>query len=65
VFGRGGEQLEVDTTRQRLREEFAAEFTQRRSALENLARQHKTPLLLISTEFDVADQVRAILGGRR
>ena len=62
ILGQGSRQLEVDTTSARLRRAYAAEFDQRQAAIETLCRQRQTPRLSISTERDVAEQVRERLG---
>jgi hypothetical protein len=62
VFGQGGLQLEVDTGSARLRRDYAAEFAERQSAIEQFCRQRTTPRLGICTDRAVAEQVRERLG---
>jgi uncharacterized protein (DUF58 family) len=62
VFGQADLQLEVDTGSARLRRDYAAEFAERQAAIEQFCRQRTTPRLSISTDRDVAEQVRERLG---
>jgi uncharacterized protein (DUF58 family) len=61
-FGDDRLQLEVDTNATGIRQKFSASFQQRFDAIEQLCRQRGVPRIAISTELDVADQVRARLG---
>ena len=62
VFGQGSRQLEINTGSAGLRRRFATEFQDRFDSIEDFCRQRKTPRLAISTERDVAEQVRERLG---
>jgi uncharacterized protein (DUF58 family) len=62
VFGRGREQLEVDSGARRLRQQFSARFQDRFDAVENFCRQRRVPRIPIDTERDVAEQIRSVLG---
>jgi uncharacterized protein (DUF58 family) len=65
VFADGEMQLEVDGRDARLRSGFNEEFLRRLEWMRHITRQRKTPLIPISTERDVAEQVRDLLGGTR
>jgi len=65
VFADGDLQLEVDGRNPRLRAVFNEEFQQRLDWMRHVTRQRQTPLIPISTEFGVAEQVRDLLGGIR
>jgi len=55
-------QLEVDTSSRRLTRNFADDFTERLTTLRRLSRERAMPFLPISTEGDVAGQIRSLLG---
>lgn len=57
-------QLEVDLSAGDLRLRFASDFAQRRSRLEQFSLHHAIPVLPVSTERDVPDQFRELLGRR-
>ena len=61
----GAAQLEIDTARQRLRRDFAAEFQQRLQYLQILSRKHAIPLLALNTAEPTPEQVRDQLGYRQ
>ena len=62
VFGRADRQLEVNTGSTALRRDYAAGFEERQSLIDRLCRQRQAPRLRISTERDVAEQIREGLG---
>ncbi len=62
VCGRAGRQLEVDTDSIALRHDYAADFEQRQSALDRFCRHGQVPRLRISTDRDIAQQIRERLG---
>ena len=62
VFGQGNRQLEINTGSTGLRRKFATEFRERFDSTEDFCRQRQTPRLAISTDRDVAEQVRERLG---
>jgi len=65
VFVAGREaQLEVDTGSARLRRRFADERQLWRRQLAELSRERAIPVLPISTDRDVADQLRELIGRR-
>ena len=65
VVADGELQLEIDSGDTRLRTGFTKEFRQRLEWMQQITRQRQTPLLPISTERGVAEQVRDLLGGAR
>lgn len=65
VVAEGSLQLEVDSSDGRLRTGFQAAFEERLEWLRTITRQRSTPLLPISTERGVAEQIRDLLGGAR
>jgi len=65
VVADGELQLEVDGGDTRLRNGFSEEFRKRLEWMRRITRQRQTPLLPISTERGVAEQVRDLLGGAR
>jgi hypothetical protein len=65
VVADGSLQLAVDTGESRLRAKFRREFQERLEWMRHITRQRKTPLLPISTERDVAVQIRDLLKVRR
>jgi uncharacterized protein (DUF58 family) len=66
VVAEGERQLELDTSDSGLRRRYADEFQERLDWFRHIARQRHVPLLPISTERDVASQVRDLLNaGRR
>lgn len=62
VFSHAGRQLQVDTSSPALRRDYAADFEQRQAAVDRFCRQGQVPRLRISTERDVAEQIREQLG---
>jgi uncharacterized protein (DUF58 family) len=65
VFGDGERQLEVDTSQRGLRERFQAAFGEQRAAGRKFLLQRETPVLPLSTDEDVAAQIRRQLGTQR
>ena len=61
VVADGEMQLEVDSGDSRLRTGFSQAFQERLEWMKHITRQRSTPLLPISTEFDVAEQIRDLL----
>ncbi len=61
VVADGEMQLEVDSSDSRLRTGFSQAFQERLKWMKHITRQRATPLLPISTEFDVAEQIRDLL----
>ena len=64
VMADAARQIEVDTSAHGLRARFASDFTERRDRIEAFSRDRAIPVLSISTERDVADQFRELLGRR-
>lgn len=64
VMAEGDLRLKVDTSSLDLRLRYAADFSARRSAIEAFSRKRAIPVLPLSTERDVADQFRDLLGAR-
>jgi uncharacterized protein (DUF58 family) len=64
VFSFGERQIEVETSESRLRRRFAAEHIEWRARLAALSRDRAIPVLPISTDRDVADQLRELIGKR-
>ena len=62
VVSEGELQLEVNTSDQRLRQEFHEQFEQRLARVRKFARQRAIPLLPIETSLGVAEQIRQLLG---
>lgn len=60
----GRRQMEVDTSASGLRAQFATEFAERRAQIERFSRRRAIPVLPISTDRDVAEQFRELLGRR-
>lgn len=65
VFADGELQIEVDGRDTRLGAGFNEEFRQRLEWMRHITRQRQTPLIPISTERGVAEQVRDLLGRSR
>jgi uncharacterized protein (DUF58 family) len=61
IFADGELQMEVDGRDTRLREGFNREFQERLEWMRHITRQRQTPLIPISTERDVAAQIRDLL----
>lgn len=59
-----GRQIEVDLSAGDLRRRFALDFTQRRARLDRFSLHHAIPVLPVSTDRDVPDQFRELLGRR-
>ena len=64
IFADGELQMEVDGRDTRLREGFNREFQERLEWMRHITRQRQTPLIPISTERDVAAQIRDLLQPR-
>jgi uncharacterized protein (DUF58 family) len=64
VFGDGARQLEVDTGNRKLRDRYQATFAEQRAAGRKFLLQRETPVIPLSTERSVIDQLRHQLGGR-
>jgi uncharacterized protein (DUF58 family) len=62
VVADAGQRLEIDTSRRSTRRRFAEEFATRRARVEEFSRKRTIPVLPISTDSDVTDQLRRILG---
>jgi len=65
VVADGEMQLEVDSSDSKLRAGFSEAFQKRLEWMKHITRQRATPLLPISTEFDVAEQIRELLQRKR
>jgi len=65
VFADGELQIEVDGKDRRLGADFNEEFRQHLEWMRHITRQRQTPLIPISTERGVAEQVRDLLGRSR
>lgn len=65
VFGDGSRQLEIDTSRRNLREDYEATFAETRAAGRKFLLQRETPVIPLSTAQGVADQLMAHLGAQR
>ena len=55
-------QLEVDTSKSKVREQFNNQFLKRMEKMQDLSRLRSIPLLPIRTDAGVAEQVRSLLG---
>jgi uncharacterized protein (DUF58 family) len=64
VMSDGGGQLEVDSGRSPLRKAFAAHFHDHLQGIQALSRKQAIPLLMVSTDEGVPEQVRDQLGRR-
>jgi uncharacterized protein (DUF58 family) len=64
IFSSGGRQIEVDSSSHNLRQRFADESAARRDRLAALSKERAVPLLPISTDRDVATQLRELIGQR-
>ena len=64
IFADGELQMEVDGRDTRLREGFNREFQERLEWMRHITRQRQTPLIPLSTERDVAAQIRDLLQPR-
>jgi uncharacterized protein (DUF58 family) len=64
VMADAASQIEVDTSSRTLRTRFAADFATRRDRIAAFSRDRAIPILPISTEHDVVDQLRKLLGHR-
>ncbi|MEZ5898906.1 MAG: DUF58 domain-containing protein [Hyphomicrobiaceae bacterium] len=58
------EQLEVDSSSSSLRSKFAANFKERRAAVESFSRKRTIPVLPLTTTRDTTEQFRELLGRR-
>lgn len=65
VFSAGPAQIEVDASSAMLRKRFGEERVQWRARLAALSRNRAIPVLPISTERDVATQLRELIGRRQ
>lgn len=65
TFSSGSAQIEVDTSLATLRKRFGKERVQWRGRLADLSRSRAIPVLPISTERDVAVQLRELIGRRQ
>jgi uncharacterized protein (DUF58 family) len=64
VFADGAQQLEVDTSKRKLRDRFREEFAAERAAGRRFLIHRETPVLPLSTADEVAAQLRQVLGAR-
>jgi uncharacterized protein (DUF58 family) len=64
VMAGSDRQIEVDTSGSDLRRRFAGDFARRREQIEQFSRHHAIPVLPVSTDRDVPDQFRELLGQR-
>lgn len=64
VFGDGDQQLEVDTGQRSLRDQYRAGFAEQRAEGRRFLLHRETPVIPLSTDADVAEQVRQRLGAR-
>jgi uncharacterized protein (DUF58 family) len=62
VMSMAAQQMEIDLADRRLRQGYAADFQTRLTALTETARQRSIPLLPITTDEEVAPQIRRLLG---
>jgi uncharacterized protein (DUF58 family) len=65
VFGDGVRQMEVDTGNRRMREEFRATFAEKRAAGRKFLLNRETPVIPLSTNEGVSEQLRRLLGAHR
>lgn len=64
VFASGGLQLEADTGRQALRQDFRADYQEQVDEVKKFLIQREVPLMPFNTVDDVALQLRRLLGAR-
>lgn len=64
ILADGDRQIEADLSANDLRRRFAADFAARRGNAARFSLNHAIPVLPLSTERDVADQFRELLGRR-
>jgi uncharacterized protein (DUF58 family) len=64
IVEEAGRQLEIDSSTRNLRERFTADFHERRTKLKQLAIDRSIPVLPVTADRDVADQIREALGHR-
>jgi uncharacterized protein (DUF58 family) len=64
TFAWGGRQIEADLSSHALRNRFAQDQTQWRARLASLSRTRAIPVLPISTDREVAAQLRELIGAR-
>ena len=62
VVGVGSLRLNVNTSDDKLRREFSAEFEKRLERLEEFARRRFAPVIPVRTDEEVAPQIRRSLG---
>jgi len=62
AFSASSGQIEVDTSSQTLRAGFSDDHATWRARLANLSRQRAIPVLPVSTDRDVAEQLRELIG---
>lgn len=65
IFSSGQAQIELDVSARSLRQRFSEERVQWRARLAALSRNRAIPILPISTERDVAEQMRELIGKRQ
>jgi len=65
TFSNGLGQLEIDSSRQKLRQAFQQQFSERLEGMKQLSQHAGIPLIPISTERAVLDQVREHIGQHR
>lgn len=65
TFSSGQAQIELDTSAPSLRRRFSEDRRQWRARLAGLSRDRTIPVLPISTERDVAEQLRELIGRRQ
>src|SRR5262249_34459830 len=64
VVAEADRQIEIKSSSVGLRDKFAAEFAERRSAIERFSRHRAIPVVPLSTERDATAQFREMLGRR-
>jgi uncharacterized protein (DUF58 family) len=64
VVADAGQKIEVDSSSNSLRTQFAATFAQRREAIDAFSRRRTIPVLPLSTERDPTQQFHELLGRR-
>lgn len=65
VFEDAGAQLEVDTDQRKLRQRYQEDFAAQRASGRQFLLHRETPVIPLSTDEDVVQQVRRRLGGPR
>ena len=64
MFSDGSDQLELDSTKATFRDNYQGDFDDQLDKMKSVSRQYSIPLLPVSTELPVLDQVREHLGHR-